>query len=436
MENGYYTVKYDEQIHSPCLKIDGGSYTPIFTSTEPNCVIKFGVEVIQNNTIIFPYLREILIYKLMRGALNCGFSFSHKMYDCESLILMKRYYKTTFWYDFDNDELSFDNIWSIANQLVNGVHELHSNRIAHRDLKMDNIIIDKNDKNEWELRIIDYNMARLFPLNIHEVFEQPYDLCTINYRAPEYFKIPGEYKVLKTSQYFKADIWSLGCIMYYLIYKKHYVTICDKTEYYESMKIINYADARLTYESYIEELTKNYGLVESETIDVYYNTMKMCLTYDAKNRPSIYDVIDLLDVKTINNFEIQIKNYTQPNDELLFKKIKEYIDYYFLDEDLTKLFIIEQAIQYLQKYPSQDVHTVVILLLGIFTHFEQIISYNIDKKTTIHFIDNIQIYDCLVLQEIDKYEEKITSDQHDKLLTRLTLLISSNNPNNDDNSCI
>lgn len=428
LENKYYIVEYDGKEHAPCLKLDGGAYTPIFTCKDSKYVIKFGVEVIHNNTIVFPYLREILIYKLLQSSLNCGYSLTHKMYKCESLILMHRYNKHDFWTALAEDQITFDNIFNIIKKLINGLYEMHTNRIAHRDLKIDNIIIHKNE-DDWDVRIIDFNMARFFPLNVHEVFDQPYDICTVNYRAPEYFKLPGENKTLKTNQYFKADIWSLGCIMYYLIFKKHYVTVFEKTEFYEVMKAIHYAEYKLTYESYIEELTCNYGLVETNNIDTYFMTMKACLTYEAKDRPSIYGVIEtlLLPEETISSHEIELHQYIPNTDETLFSKILGYTEYYYHNNDLTKLFIIEQTMQYINEHPDNDTHTVVLLNLGIFTHFDKTISYEFDKKTIIQFIDNIKLYDCLTLQEIEKCDEKISQEQHDIMYTSIKQQIGKTN---------
>ncbi len=43
-------------------------------------------------------------------------------------------------------------------QILEALNHIHSKRVAHRDLKLDNIMIDK----ELNVRIIDYGMAISF----------------------------------------------------------------------------------------------------------------------------------------------------------------------------------------------------------------------------------------------------------------------------------
>eukprot|EP00927_Polykrikos_kofoidii_P047728 TRINITY_DN41_c0_g1_i1.p1 TRINITY_DN41_c0_g1~~TRINITY_DN41_c0_g1_i1.p1 ORF type:complete len:396 (+),score=56.08 TRINITY_DN41_c0_g1_i1:99-1286(+) len=86
-------------------------------------------------------------------------------------------------------------------QLTRGIVFCHSNRILHRDLKPQNILVDKCGR----LKIADFGMARAFslplPVYTHEV-------VTTWYRAPEilFGGVHGSYSL-------PVDNWSAACIL-------------------------------------------------------------------------------------------------------------------------------------------------------------------------------------------------------------------------------
>ena len=85
----------------------------------------------------------------------------------------------------------------ILYQIIKGMKYLHSASVIHRDLKPNNLLVNKN----CNLKIADLNLARKFE-NIHHITEY---VVTRWYRAPEI--------LLSTADYTKAiDIWSIGCI--------------------------------------------------------------------------------------------------------------------------------------------------------------------------------------------------------------------------------
>ena len=84
-------------------------------------------------------------------------------------------------------------------QLINALFYLHSQNIAHRDIKIDNILLDRN-KN---LKLIDFGLSTKY--TDKQLLNQP---CgTIVYSAPE---------VLEGSPYhgMLADVWSSGIVLY------------------------------------------------------------------------------------------------------------------------------------------------------------------------------------------------------------------------------
>ncbi|RNF00358.1 putative protein kinase [Trypanosoma rangeli] len=93
-------------------------------------------------------------------------------------------------------------------QLLAGVRACHQNGVAHRDLKPDNLLLTEDNV----LKISDFGLSRLHKQsNFHaEIDEYAHTLTgTLAYVAPEVFGL--------TYDAFKADIWSMGCILYALL---------------------------------------------------------------------------------------------------------------------------------------------------------------------------------------------------------------------------
>ncbi|CRG90687.1 cyclin-dependent kinase [Talaromyces islandicus] len=83
-------------------------------------------------------------------------------------------------------------------QLVEGIRYCHSHRILHRDLKPQNLLIDR----EGNLKLADFGLARAFgvPLRTYT-----HEVVTLWYRAPEILLGGRQYST-------GVDMWSVGAI--------------------------------------------------------------------------------------------------------------------------------------------------------------------------------------------------------------------------------
>lgn len=89
-----------------------------------------------------------------------------------------------------------------AVQLIDAVRHLHKNGIAHRDLKLENILINK----EGYLKIIDFGISKKF-----EKGHSTKTICgTVEYMAPEITK--------KKGYGMAVDWWAVGIILYQLAF--------------------------------------------------------------------------------------------------------------------------------------------------------------------------------------------------------------------------
>lgn len=99
--------------------------------------------------------------------------------------------------------LSFETIRDFIIQICNGLKEIHSKKIVHRDLKTSNIMLDADDK----LRIMDFGLSKS-PL-ISTMTSLGTALGTLGYVAPE--------QITNSNVDNRTDIFSLGVILYEMI---------------------------------------------------------------------------------------------------------------------------------------------------------------------------------------------------------------------------
>lgn len=92
-----------------------------------------------------------------------------------------------------------DHIKSWAQQLLSGVHYMHTNKVIHRDLKASNLLINRRG----ELKIADWGLARSWNKEMKRLTNK---VITLWYRPPELLLGCLEYTD-------KIDMWSVGCII-------------------------------------------------------------------------------------------------------------------------------------------------------------------------------------------------------------------------------
>lgn len=150
----------------------------------------------QNNVITI--LKNISHYNIAKFI----DSYHTNDYDC----YIYEYITGTTLYNYVNKfELTEKETLNIFSQIVNGVKFLHDHNILHCDLKPENIIYEKATHRTV---IIDYDLAHY---SSHD-FVTDNNFGTVQYMSPESYDL-GIYSK-------KADIWSLGIILYFMITKK------------------------------------------------------------------------------------------------------------------------------------------------------------------------------------------------------------------------
>ena len=96
-----------------------------------------------------------------------------------------------------------EEIWRILIQIVKGLQQLHERKIMHRDLKSANIFLFRNGN------------VKLGDLNVSKIMNKG---CEYTQTGTPYYASP---EVWKNQPYnIKSDIWSLGWVIYELIWQK------------------------------------------------------------------------------------------------------------------------------------------------------------------------------------------------------------------------
>ena len=162
-------------------------------------------------------------------------------------------------HDFINKEISDkENLRDkIACQIINAVNSCHKEKIAHRDLKPQNIFLDK----DWNVKLGDFGLSDKFE------YDGKDGSIVGSLRYMCYEKIQR-----KEHNPFKADLYSLGVILYELYTELLYCDVELKFTYKNGKKVIN-GDIDKFYknENVEDKLNKNLA-------DENFKNLKILLT--------------------------------------------------------------------------------------------------------------------------------------------------------------
>ncbi|KAL6121976.1 hypothetical protein NUSPORA_01030 [Nucleospora cyclopteri] len=199
-----------------------------------------------------------------------GDEFIIKMIDCQvdmlsnTVILLLEYGEI--------DLQSFINKYSYSNLFIKYSVEailkivdfLHSNQIIHKDIKPANFVFVKG-----RIKIIDFGIsAEIGPDTTS---------CLNNKEGTAYYSSPEVFQMQKVSR--STDMWSVGCILHYLIYKETVFTqeqVLNMKEIINSKKPIEY-----------KKFDRDKNPVDKLAIDL----MKCCLCYDPNERKKASDLL-------------------------------------------------------------------------------------------------------------------------------------------------
>jgi len=198
-----------------------------------------------------------------------------------NLCIVMEYMQTCLYtalYMSDQDiEFSDADKLSILQQTSEGLLYLHENRIAHCDLKSQNVLLEYLAGESCVAKITDFglSMIRANTESSTSALEQVRNIGTPRYSAPEVLR--GE--MLSAENMMQSDIYSLGLIMFEVLYQE------------EPFYGLNYAQLQKQVgdKGVTPEIPDSPGVSSS-----IQQIMKSCWDYNPKNRPTIGEVTQVL----------------------------------------------------------------------------------------------------------------------------------------------
>ena len=151
--------------------------------------------------LVFEYLNQdlkvsILVKQLAIKLLVTFFCLFQKLLDTMPFGLEAKAVKSFLW------------------QMLKGIAFCHSHRVLHRDLKPQNLLVNKNGL----LKLADFGLARAFGLPLRSY---THEVVTLWYKAPEVLLGAKTYST-------SVDIWSIGCIYAEMVIRKFLTMIAKQ----------------------------------------------------------------------------------------------------------------------------------------------------------------------------------------------------------------
>ena len=321
--------------------------------------------------------------------------------------------------DDKKEGFTIEEIYNIMNQLNNTFRIMNKNKIIHRDIKLENIVVKMNkEKKEIKYKLTDYGMSKQLMDTIGKSY-----VGTALTMAPEIFEGGGEKKYDE-----KCDLWSIGIIIYQLFFKEYPYKGETQLAIYNNIKnfgrkilkrtknnnldnlidslLIKEPNKRINYEKYFnhpffkeninnyKKNNNNYIISEIEiksenqkvriinSLEQFYNKYKYRLSEEWKKK--------YLKEEYYNEKEIKEKCRIKINDEIIpfsyfyeFKNIGKYRIIYLFNNNITKCNFLFAECESLISIDLSNFNTQnVIYMDGMFSDCKSLKSINLSNFNT------------------------------------------------------
>ncbi|KAG5322202.1 TTK kinase, partial [Pseudoatta argentina] len=180
-------------------------------------------------------------------------------------------------------------------EMLTAVKHIHDNGVIHSDLKPGNFLLVRG-----RLKLIDFGIASNLNSDMTSVVKNT-TIGTLNYISPEaLMDISGngdspthnvKYKIS-----FKSDVWSLGCILYSLVYG--YTPFQHIRTQWAKVNAITNPKPNISFSTTTN--SENRQTCE-RTPPVLIDVMRKCLQHDPKARPTVSQLLQVQYVPSLPN---------------------------------------------------------------------------------------------------------------------------------------
>ena len=189
-------------------QLGSGSFGRVYLVSHNDSKDLFALKVIDKRKLMISYGKLDIIYNEISIHSKLAHENIIKLYnvheDKDNINIIMEYAENGNLYELISKEkngLTESKAFDYFIQVVNAVYYLHNNNIIHRDIKPENILIGNDNK----IKLCDFGWAKELTLENRSTF------CgTVEYMAPE---------IVGSENYdYSVDIWSLGILLYELLY--------------------------------------------------------------------------------------------------------------------------------------------------------------------------------------------------------------------------
>jgi serine/threonine-protein kinase TTK/MPS1 len=265
-------------------KIGSGGSSSVFLAkgrkSGKECAIKL-VDLDGDPSVVEGYLNETKLLAKLQGNINVVALYDYCHIPEKNILYMvmekgdSDLHKILQGYTTHIPVYALTNYWY---QMLQAVHYIHQNGVIHSDLKPANFLMING-----RLKLIDFGIASNIAIDSTSIIKFS-QAGTFNYISPEALidtssgDSPSTHHQPRIRLSTKSDVWSLGCILYLLLYKK---------TPFSHIKVIHQKMMTLTNPKTVIE----YPQLPNFYPPIYNEMLRKCLVYNPKERSSVADLL-------------------------------------------------------------------------------------------------------------------------------------------------